>query len=86
MSSPESFSLLRLRVIADCDPNSVCIVIQRFQNLNIVPRRISAEFGIDDRLHIEVDVCGVTTQQLSLIAGKISQSPSVHHAHWCRLL
>jgi hypothetical protein len=85
MCSQESFSLLRLRVVADSDPAAVGAVIQRFQNLNIVPRRVSAEFGVDDRLHIEVDVCGVTTEQLSLIAGKISQSPSVHHAHWHRL-
>jgi hypothetical protein len=82
MSSPESFSLLRLRVVAECDPGALAAVIQRFQNLNIVPRRVGAEFGADDRLHIEVDVCGVTTEQLSLIAGKISQSPSIYDAHW----
>jgi hypothetical protein len=53
--------------------------------LNIVPRRVSAEFGIDDRLHIEVDVCGVSPAQLALIAGKIGQSPTIHHARWHRL-
>src|SRR5580704_12202074 len=61
-------SLLRLRVVADSDPAAIGAVIQRFQNLNIVPRRMSAEFGIDDRLHIEVDVCGVSTEQLSAIS------------------
>ena len=85
MSSHESFSLLRLRVVADADPAAIGVVIQRFQNLNIVPRRINAEFGIDHRMHIEVDVCGVAAEQLSLIAGKISQSPAIHHAHWHRL-
>jgi hypothetical protein len=55
MSSNESFSLLRLRVIADADPAAIGVVIQRFQNLNIVPRRINADFGIDQRLHIEVE-------------------------------
>jgi len=82
MCPDESFSLIRLRVVADSDPAAIGTVIQRFQNLNIVPRRISAEFGIDERLHIEVDVCGVTAEQLALIAGKISQAPSIHHAHW----
>jgi hypothetical protein len=85
MCSHESSCLLRLRVVADTDPSAIGAVVQHFQNLNIVPRRICAEFGDDDRLHIEVDVCGVTTEQLSLIAGKISQSSSIHHAHWHRL-
>jgi hypothetical protein len=87
MSSSESFSLslLRLRVVADSDPSSISVVIQRFQNLNVVPRRICAEFGSDDRVHIEVDVCGMSAEQLSLIASKISQSPSIHRAHWHRL-
>jgi hypothetical protein len=66
------------------DPHG-SVVIQRFQNLNVVPRRICAEFGSDDRVHIEVDVCGMTAEQLSLIASKISQSPSIHRAHWHRL-
>lgn len=85
MCPQDSLSLLRLRVVADCDPGAVCAVLQRFQNLNVVPRRIGAEFGTNDRLHIEIDVCGVAEEQLELIAGKISQSPCVHHAHWHRL-
>jgi hypothetical protein len=85
MCTQESSSLLRLRVVADADPAALGAVIQRFQNLNIVPRRICGEFGIGDLLHIEVDVCGVTADQLTLIAGKISQSPSIHHTHWHRL-
>jgi hypothetical protein len=85
MCPHESFSLLRLRVVADADPAALGAVVQRFQNLNIVPRRVSAEFGIDNHLHIEVDLCGLSAEQLSLIAGKISQSPSIHHAHWHRM-
>lgn len=82
MCSHEFFAPLRLRVIADPDPAAISRVIERFQNLNVVPRRLSAEFATNDRLHIEVDICGITPEQLSLIASKISQSPSVHHAHW----
>jgi hypothetical protein len=82
MYPDESSSLLRLRVVADADPVAIGAVVQRFQNLNVVPRRVSAEFGIDDRLYIEVDVCGVSGEQLSLIASKVIQSPCIHNAYW----
>lgn len=82
MFPDEPFTLLRLRVVADPDPGALGAVVQRFQNLNILPRRINAEFGADDCLYIEVDVCGITEEQLSLIANKIAQSPSIHRTHW----
>ena len=82
MCSHESFPLLRLRVVADADPGAIAFVADRFRNLNILPRRLLAEFGTDDRLHIEVDVCGMSEEQLSLIANKIVQSPSIHRTHW----
>jgi hypothetical protein len=82
MYPDESFSLLRLRVVADADPVAIGAVVKRFQNLNVVPRRVSAEFGVDGRLHIEVDVCGVTGEQLSLITSKVNQSPCIHNAYW----
>jgi hypothetical protein len=85
MCSQESFSLLRLRVVADADPTALGLVIQRFQNLNIVPRRISAEFASNDLLHIEVDIFGLNEEQISLVADKIGQAVSVYHAHWHRL-
>jgi hypothetical protein len=59
--------------------------VQRFQNLNVVPRRISAEFSTNDLLHIEVDVFGLTDEQLSLVAGKIGLAVSICHVHWHRL-
>jgi hypothetical protein len=82
MCPHESFPQLRLRVVADADPSAIALVADRFRNLNVVPRRLLAEFGTDDRLHIEVDVCGMTEEQLSLIANKIAQSPSIHRTHW----
>jgi hypothetical protein len=85
MCSQESFSLLRLRVVADADPTAIGRIIERFQNLNIVPRRVSAEFASNDLLHVEVDVFGLTEEQISLIAGKIGQAVSIYHAHWYRL-
>jgi hypothetical protein len=76
------FSVLRLRVVADTDPGAIARVLERFQNLNVIPRRVSAEFGVDDRLHIEVDVCGVPRDQMDLIAGKVRNAVSVTCVYW----
>ena len=75
----------RLQVVADADPGAIARVVERFQNLNIIPRRVSAEFSSNYLLHIEVDVCGVLDEQLTLIAGKIRQATSIVNAYWCRL-
>jgi hypothetical protein len=82
MSSPEAYSLRRLQVVADADPGAIARVLERFQNLNIIPRRVTAEFASNDVLHVEVDVCGIAEEQLSLIASKIRQAPSTVTAHW----
>ena len=84
MFAPE-FPLLRLRVAADADPGALARVLERFQNLNVLPRRIVAEFGTNDLLHIQVNVFGLTEERLTLIAAKIGQVPSIVHAYWHRL-
>ena len=78
-------SLLRLRVVADADPGAIARVLERFQNLNVLPRRVAAEFGIGDIVHIEVDVFGVPEPQMELIAAKVRQSTCVSNAFWHRL-
>jgi hypothetical protein len=78
-------SLLRLRVVADADPGAVARVLERFQNLNVLPRRIIAEFGINDALHIQVDICGLAEEHLTIIAAKIGQATSVVNAYWHRV-
>jgi hypothetical protein len=78
-------SLLRLRVVADADPGAIARVIERFHNLNCIPRRVIAEFGTDDKIHIQVDVCGMPEAQLALIAKKVAHSLSIVGAHWHRL-
>jgi hypothetical protein len=78
-------SLLRLRVVADADPGAIARVIQQFQNLNCVPRRVIAEFSTDDKIHIQVDVCGMPETQLALITQKVAQATSIIGAHWYRL-
>jgi hypothetical protein len=80
--SQSLFSVLRLRVVADTDPGAIARVLERFQNLNVIPRRVSAEFGVDDRLHIEVDVCGVPRDQMDLIASKVRNAVSVTSVYW----
>jgi hypothetical protein len=78
-------SLLRLRVVADADPGAIARVIERFQNLNCVPRRLVAEFDTDDKIHIQVDVCGIPEAQLALIAQKVGHATSIIGAYWHRL-
>jgi len=85
MCLSECSSLLRLRVVADADPAALTYVLGRFQNLNIVPRQVIAEFGATDRLHIAVDVLGIGDEQLTLIAHKVRESPVVQNAYWHRL-
>jgi hypothetical protein len=83
MSSQE-LSLCRLCVVADADPNALARVIERFQNFNVVPRRVIAEFATNDSLHIQVDLFGLPVEQMSLIAAKIGQVPCVVNAYWYR--
>jgi hypothetical protein len=82
MDSPQGYSRRRLQVVAEADPGAIARVLERFQNLNIIPRRVSAEFSSNDLLHIEVDVCGIPDEQLVLIVGKIRQATSVVNAYW----
>ena len=86
MSVPESLpkvaSLLRLRVTAEADLGALSRVLERFQNLNIVPRRVVAEMGSGDVLYIQVDICGMAEERLSLITAKLNQALSIRDAHW----
>ena len=82
MCSQESYSLLRLRVLADSDPAALALIADRFRNLNVVPRRLLAEFGANETLHIEVDVSGLSEDQLTLMTAKISEMPSIINAYW----
>jgi hypothetical protein len=78
-------SLFRLRVVADADPGAIARVIERFQHLNVVPRRVIAEFGINETVHIQVDVCGMPEEQIRIVAAKLSQATSIVSAYWHRV-
>lgn len=81
----EKLSLWRLRIVADNDPGAVARVLERFQNLNVLPRRIIAECTSNDAFHIQVDVFGLPEEQLRSVAAKIRQSPAIVNAYWHRL-
>ena len=83
--SSQQFALLRLRVVADADPGALARVLEPFQNLNTLPRRVVAEFGIHGTLHIQVDIAGLTEERLTLIAAKIGQATSIVSAQWHRV-
>jgi hypothetical protein len=83
MSSQES-SLLRLRVVADADPGVLARILERFQNLNMLPRRVIAELGPTGTCHIQVDLTGLSENTLTAISAKLGQVPSIRSAYWHR--
>jgi hypothetical protein len=83
--SPEPFQVLCLRVTAEADPGALPRLLASFQHLNVVPRRVIAEFGSDDVLHVRIDVAGVPEPRLSILAEKLGQIPTVLSAYWHRL-
>jgi hypothetical protein len=72
----------RLRVSAEADPSVLPRLIGRLQNLNVLPRRVVAEFGTANTLHIEVDISGVGAPRLSLVAAKLREDICVLNAYW----
>lgn len=81
----ESFSLLRLRVVAEADAGALMRVLERFQNLGVLPRRVIAEFTTTEALSIQLDVAGLEESRLSAIAAKIGQMPCVTQSYWHHL-
>jgi hypothetical protein len=85
LEEPATTQALCLRVCAEADPGALARVLNCFQSLNIVPRRVIAEHGTAGTLYIRIDVTGLTEGHLSLIAAKIGQVPCVGNAYWHRL-
>ena len=82
MGAVESLSLLRLRVVAEADAGALMRVLERFQNLGVLPRRVIAEFTSSDALSIQLDVAGLEESRLTLIAAKLGEMPCVTQAYW----
>jgi hypothetical protein len=76
------WELLCLRVTADSDPSVLPRLLGHFQNLNVTPRRIVAEFGTDTLMHLLVEISGLPAERLDLIAAKAGQIPCVVRAYW----
>jgi len=58
-------------------------VLQHFQTLNFVPRRVTAECSTLGEFHVCVDIFGLTEDRLALITEKVKQAPCVMNAYWC---
>ncbi len=76
--------VLTLRVAAEPDPGALVRVLERFQNLNLLPRRVIAEWGTAGILHVQVDIGGVPEETVNRIAAKLGQVPCILSAHWHR--
>lgn len=79
-----SATLLRLRVTAEPDSGALIRVLERFQILNLIPRRVIADCGTQ-QLHIHIDIFGIPEERLTLITAKLSQVPCVIGAQWFRV-
>ena len=82
MGQVESYSLLRLRVVAEADAGVLMRVLERFQNLGVLPRRVIAEFTTTDSVSIQLDVAGMEESRLTTIASKLGEMPFVTRAYW----
>ncbi|HVY83401.1 MAG TPA: hypothetical protein VG994_20615 [Steroidobacteraceae bacterium] len=80
--SANSLSVLRLKVVAEADSGALMRVLERFQNLGVLPRRVLAEFTTTDSMSIQVDIAGLQEDRMTLIAAKVGQIPCVTQAYW----
>ena len=69
---------IRPTVHADIRDHVAYVTIARPEAAN------TAEFGVDNVVHIEVDVFGLPAAQMELVAAKVRESVSVTHVHWHR--
>jgi hypothetical protein len=80
----QDWPVLYLRVTAEADPGALPRVLERFQNLNLLPRRVVAEWGTTGTLHVQVDIAGLSEETVTLLAAKLRQVPCILNAYWHR--
>ena len=80
--STETTKLLRLRVSTEADPGVLARLLSHFQNLNLIPHRVVAEFATTGVLHVHIDVSDLSESRVSLIVAKMSQCVPVLNAYW----
>ena len=66
----------------DGDLSALTRVLGYFQNLNVLPKRISGFFDCSAIGYFEIDVSDLTEQRVALIAAKVVQLPTVLRASW----
>lgn len=76
MSAVE-FQVLHLRVAAEPDPGVLARLLERFQNLNVLPRRVVADWATTGPLHIEVHVLGLSGEHAESHCDEIE--PGAHN-------
>ena len=81
---PATAPLLCLRLSTDGDPGALTRVLGYFQNLNITPRRVLAELASNARVHVQIEVCGLSEERLGQIAARAGKVPSVLNVYWHR--
>lgn len=57
-------------------------MLERFQNINFIPPRVVAELATNGKLHVEVDIFGITEAHLTSIAARIGEATSVVSSYW----
>jgi hypothetical protein len=80
--SANQLSVLRLKVVAEADSGALMRVLERFQNLGVLPRRVLAEFTTTESMSIQVDISGLEESRMTLIAAKVGQIPCVTQSYW----
>jgi hypothetical protein len=72
----------RLHFEADTDPSGLACLLVQLQNRNLVPRKILAEWGASDRMHVEIDIADITEAIDRLMVAKMREMTCVIDAHW----
>jgi len=75
-------AILRLRVTAEADAGVLARLLGSFQNLNVIPLRVSAELSSTDVLFIQIDISGLPESRVTTIAAKLGQLPAIINAYW----
>jgi hypothetical protein len=74
--------LFRLRISAEPDPGVVARLLSHFQNLNVIPHRIVAEFATTGIMHVYIDLSDLSEGRISMIVAKMGQCVPVLNAYW----
>jgi hypothetical protein len=81
----EAPQVFGLSVSTEPDPGTLVCLLSFFQILNVVPRSVAAEVRTEQMQQIRIEAGGITAKQVSVIAAKVDQFPTVLTVHWCRV-